>query len=400
MERYEMNNPLKIGPHLLRGGNPDATAWIERGRPTVVKLVDCGLPGEYIDRPDWCLWVGRVYENRFDPNNPVGGGWSDDPVLAARAYVEQILRSAIHGNPPIEIWELNNEPVIKSLERMAWFSRFCAECCRILRVEYDKTAVVGNFSVGEPGDPKENDLSLWAAWGDALKAIRDYRGVMGVHCYGPLTEDYALRYRRNNRAFEKMGYGDTPVFIGECGAEGISNDGRVIMRTWREEFNSIPERYAAYLMALNKELLQDSYVIGATVYTYGHEWYNHNINDSGVGRLIGDAAQALRHPSDPIPNPETSPTPTTSRGRPRIQYARTYVLLPPGTTPELAERCVRRCFGDRYTVGFSADDAGIGDLDSRTVIAVNPEQWGGNLRAWFSKNYPGVKYVTKSSSDF
>jgi hypothetical protein len=47
----------------------------------------------------------------------------------------------------------------------------------------------------------------------------------------------------------------------------------------------------------------------------------------------------------------------------------------------------------RYTIGSSADDAGIGDLDVRRVIAVNPERWPGDLRAFFKEHYSGVEYI-------
>jgi hypothetical protein len=48
----------------------------------------------------------------------------------------------------------------------------------------------------------------------------------------------------------------------------------------------------------------------------------------------------------------------------------------------------------RYTIGGSADDAGIGDLDERHVIAVNPQEWAGGrgLERFFKQYYPGVEY--------
>jgi hypothetical protein len=46
-----------------------------------------------------------------------------------------------------------------------------------------------------------------------------------------------------------------------------------------------------------------------------------------------------------------------------------------------------------YTIGGSADDAGIGDLDVRRVIAVNPDEWPDDLRAFFEEHYPDIEYV-------
>jgi hypothetical protein len=70
------------------------------------------------------------------------------------------------------------------------------------------------------------------------------------------------------------------------------------------------------------------------------------------------------------------------------------VLLPPGAGAAWASGVVEATWdAHRFTVGGSADDAGIGDLDSRRVVAVNPAAWGGDLPAFFESHYPGVLYV-------
>lgn len=83
------------------------------------------------------------------------------------------------------------------------------------------------------------------------------------------------------------------------------------------------------------------------------------------------------------------------RGHPREQYKRVFVLLPPGTTVEerLAVSEAVHNAGKGWTVGNSADDAGIGDLDSRSVIALNDKRWSDDLKAFFQKYYPGVGYM-------
>jgi len=91
---------------------------------------------------------------------------------------------------------------------------------------------------------------------------------------------------------------------------------------------------------------------------------------------------------------ESAPALALPRGRPRVQYARTYVLLPPDADAAWALAVVDGAWDPhRYTIGSSADDAGIGDLDVRRVIAVNPERWPGDLRAFFEEHYSGVEYV-------
>lgn len=89
--------------------------------------------------------------------------------------------------------------------------------------------------------------------------------------------------------------------------------------------------------------------------------------------------------------PEALPPPAL--GAPRVQYPRSYILIPPPAGIEWVEAVLRATW-DRYrvTVGGSADDAALGDLDRRRVIAVNPEGWPGDLGDWYATNYPGVEY--------
>lgn len=88
------------------------------------------------------------------------------------------------------------------------------------------------------------------------------------------------------------------------------------------------------------------------------------------------------------------PSPPPPLGSPRVQYARTVVLLPPPAGLDFVEAVLRATWDrNRYTVGGSSDDGGVGDLDRRRVIAINPAQWDGDLQAWYAQNYPGIDYL-------
>lgn len=84
------------------------------------------------------------------------------------------------------------------------------------------------------------------------------------------------------------------------------------------------------------------------------------------------------------------------RGKPREQYERTYVLLHKSASAADVERVIAASW-DRYrfTVGQSADDAGVGDLDSRRIVIVDATPWGGEerLAAWLDDWYPGCELV-------
>ena len=96
----------------------------------------------------------------------------------------------------------------------------------------------------------------------------------------------------------------------------------------------------------------------------------------------------------PAEEPEEEPQESPRRGAPRVQYRRTYVLLPPDADSTWARAVVEATWDERrFTVGSSADDAGIGDLDDRTVIAVNPSRWPTDLKTFFDTYYPGVRYI-------
>ena len=90
---------------------------------------------------------------------------------------------------------------------------------------------------------------------------------------------------------------------------------------------------------------------------------------------------------------EKPPPVEDERGFPRIQYERTYILLPQGAGAEWAQAVIEATWDDHhYTIGSSADDAGVGNLNVRQIIAVNPGEWPGDLAAFYEEHYPGIEY--------
>lgn len=78
----------------------------------------------------------------------------------------------------------------------------------------------------------------------------------------------------------------------------------------------------------------------------------------------------------------------------RLDYERVYVLLPPTADEKWMIAAAQGSFEGRYTVGFSADDAGLGKLGGRHVLAINPHHWPQVLTdAWFQQFYPGVRFT-------
>jgi len=78
-------------------------------------------------------------------------------------------------------------------------------------------------------------------------------------------------------------------------------------------------------------------------------------------------------------------------GRPREQYARTYWCVPQDISLELYLKLAEQAWAERRTLGFSYDDAGMGDLNTRTAVLFNlPEGEQARFRSWFDLHYPGV----------
>ena len=81
-------------------------------------------------------------------------------------------------------------------------------------------------------------------------------------------------------------------------------------------------------------------------------------------------------------------------GRARTEFNRVYVLLPPTADETWLLAAARGGFEGRYTIGFSADDAGIGRVADRKVIAINPHHWPETLTsAWYQQHYPGTTFI-------
>lgn len=78
----------------------------------------------------------------------------------------------------------------------------------------------------------------------------------------------------------------------------------------------------------------------------------------------------------------------------RLNYKKVYVLLPPTSDEKWLLAAARGGFSGRFTIGFSADDAGIGDFAARHVIAVNPHHWPEVItESWFEQHYPGAIFT-------
>lgn len=88
------------------------------------------------------------------------------------------------------------------------------------------------------------------------------------------------------------------------------------------------------------------------------------------------------------------------RGAPRVPYKRTYILLPEDLPLDMVLAAMRAAYPGKNTAGFSADDAGIGDLDDRRIVCVNPKDIGTGLtQDWYDEHYAGVRFDIVEAAD-
>ena len=126
--------------------------------------------------------------------------------------------------------------------------------------------------------------------------------------------------------------------------------------------------------------------------------YNHDGHSDWFGYGKINASSALAASVDYIHKHEIQVEITQNVGNPRTQYNRVYLLLPQNSSSEWIQSVISSDQWSKklWTVGFSADDAGIGNLDQRLVLIVNPDSWGTNMSAWYDEHYPGVLYLPVS----
>jgi len=236
--------------------------------------------------------------------------------------------------------------------------------------------------------------------------------MTGKHQIDP-TEDQGdegwttLRYRKVYRRYlSPQGLDSVPLVITECGIDPMVNPKPKgapagawtgLGTFWRNQNDEKDKAdfYFRQLVWYDRELQKDDYVVGATVFTWGNTgspWSDFDVAGTPVAQKLIAHTKA-----DPSSTPFEYPSggAVEPRGQPRIQYDREYVLLPPAADAAWARAVVKGGRNTRrYAIGGSADDAGIGDLDSRSVVAVNPQDWPGplSLEDFFRQYYPGVEY--------
>ncbi len=234
-------------------GGPLSMQFVDRAKPRIVKILDSFSAAPEIRRlsPETEI-IGRA----FLPTQPMDG----DPLQRAREWWDS-QRALILQYPDIDYWEAYNEPIIQTPELMAWYAAFESERVRLL-AEHGLRACIGNFSVGN------TDLPLWPHFYPAFDAAKAHGGILGLHEYGtPMQQHFdesvgegwfTGRYRKLYRQYLIPADKDIPLAITETGVDVVVSVG------WKHHFTE--EEYLDQLMWYDSILLEDDYVLGATIF--------------------------------------------------------------------------------------------------------------------------------------
>lgn len=385
----------KLGVHAIASGPtiPHLRRLLENGtRFPVIKAVDnLALLAEVKALTPQVITIGRLTSAIEAAPNIMGADLNQLADSLIQLILNKIAVSPeLQGGRVVDYWEVVNEPAppgVAGYRRLAQLMILCMEKAE----RHGLKLGIFAFNAGTPEWAEMQAMVETGVFGRARQGghiLTLHEGVFYDwpidHWWGhqipgsPVVEGagaLCFRYRYLYHLLKMRGE-VIPLVVSEMRFNGadypISADEVVRRARWYDE--EFAKDYYAWAFC--------PFTLGATP-GWEREDYSY-------------AYSALVNYMISVKNRENArPGPEVPLGLPREPYARTYVLLPPGAGREWVEAILSSGAWDRYrwTIGGSADDAGIGALDIRNVVAVNPRLWPGDLGAFFQTYYPGLRYI-------
>ena len=337
------SGPSKLGAHVLLMSG-DAAQFIAAG-PAIVKFA--GDWGTAAGVPSGTFVIGRqVLKTDEDAQHQRAMGLSPQQAVRRFLYGKENQFGSYQSTPVIRYWEGHNEPVWTDVEGMQWYADFEIERMKQME-ELDLFCVIGNFATGAP------PMELWPAFVPACRYAAEHGHILGLHEYGGtymwwMTGCYqdnpdedcrtsdgrlagwtTLRYRQiYDRFLVPAGAGSLRLAITEFGLDVVPGPAGAPSGAWRDlgrywarpkDKQPLPEGVAAFqnpqqffieqLKWYDRQIRQDSYVIGATIFTfgnYGGSWVGFEVaGDNGVAPLLTEYVQQEKLAA---PAPSTPPS--------------------------------------------------------------------------------------------
>jgi hypothetical protein len=339
----------KIGFHIDIQTHPGQAEKMIRAETRVVKVItSMGLLRDLNHAlGDKTILIARDWQVSDDFTR---FGGPNDPVGAAKRWLEAMRPSIVQA--PFAYWEGFNE--MNNWSVMRQYGEFEAERQRIMAAEGFKCCI-GSFSTGTPsisnapGDGRED---LWPQFYPALEAAHQHSNILGLHEYGGIWLDLFFgpnqadavqggrrvpfpaaheegwlfgRYRKVwRRHIEPNGWTNLRIALTEFGLDKAGDSVTTLLagyvtQAWRTcgpawsnlDHRSDPEQYYfEQLQWADRQMQQDNYVVGATIFTwgsFGDGWHDFDIEGPVAEKLITYIQSTKDDPLPPDPG-DTTPS--------------------------------------------------------------------------------------------
>ena len=386
----------KMGVHTI-----DLADTLDLMIQAPISTVKALEPGALVDVKDLCentITVGRYMHGVIGSVNVEGPDINGDLNAEARRVADSLLPlwRDQELREHVDYWEVTNEldPVgVDGHRRFAEFFKFLMEIVekegfKILLFSYslgvpeweewEAVVATGVFAKAKAGGHglalHEYAFPVDQFWGEPLPGHPTY----------PNRGSLCGRYRHLYRDFLIPRDEVIPLFITEMNLALGNGD--------NEGLNLISgQEWIKQISWYDSLLREDYYVIGAHLFTLTNVPAWEEYDYSRFFPQLITYINGIKDEPNALP-PSVVPEPESDIVAPRVKYDRTYVLLPPNAGSDWFKAVGDSGVWDewRTTVGGSADDAGFGLKDYRSIIIVNPEAWADDIFAFFDTYYPGA----------
>ena len=385
--------------------------------PAAAGQLPAGAPVKVVDGVQRCVEAKAVNPDCYtvvrhhtEDQNPSG-----DLHEKARAFfatfVDESFRQIAHAVDAVGEWNEYYANSQDTEERNRWIA-WTAAAVEVWRDEYRTQSDYAHIDLWVAAAAIGNDIPV-----EVAKLSHDNRWVVcDYHAYVPVWRGeirpddwlyYSGRWEQMDIRFRRLGY-TVRWGMGEFGAVGHNGPGWPNSLAANDGWKH-PDVYngnlAAYIdmmrywmdHTVETQAWKDGRVIGATIFTSGggRLWRHYELAqpDMGVVARAVNNYMANVPPIEPPTDPPTPP-PDCGEGLPRLQYRRRVNVVPQyATMAEWLSVC-QEAFAHRESVGFSYDDAGIGDLENKTAILYGlRDDQKDEYADWFDKHYPCTAVV-------
>jgi hypothetical protein len=283
----------RISAHLINAYTTGSSNIIA-GHPRVLKILDlsgemlaaaraykAGTPGGKIILR---IYTPVSYPNTSDPGASATNFWTTilQPPLNALSPSDRALIDYVEGPN-----EGDSTPTWASMSDALWFTRFWTNLTPMIAAAGFKPCI-GSIGVGNPpGDPNQIQAFI-STFVPALRQAKAVGGAWSYHSYTlNYTTDvnveyyYSLRYRQYYNQFASR-YPDLvnmPLILTEG---GVDQNGTAATSGWQARGTAAD--YERWLNWFDRQLGQDSYVLGCTLFEIGNPggWSSFDLEPIGL----------------------------------------------------------------------------------------------------------------------